>query len=155
MEAHYTVMTSGLLGSTELVVSDQNMVAVSNPCALDPDLAPPGTLLIHAYGCGNEPYDAWEGIPRGGAEYERLKKERAEVLWAAVERVVPNARARVKVRWAVDKKGTTRAHRLAPDARAIPAPATWHVRRHILRRAPELWHTHPQPGAVRRLGLPR
>lgn len=91
------MMTSGLLGPTELVISDQNMVAISNPCKLDPDLAPPGILLLHAYGCGNEPYERWEGMPRGGAEYERLKRERAEVLWQAVERVIPDARRRVKV----------------------------------------------------------
>eukprot|EP00967_Tisochrysis_lutea_P073285 scaffold98082_cov37-Tisochrysis_lutea.AAC.4 len=97
MEAHYTVMDAGLLGNATFVCADQNMVAVSNPCVLDKELAPEGTIVIHAYGCGNEPYEIWEGVRRGSAEYEELKRKRAEVLWRAVERVIPDAKNRVKV----------------------------------------------------------
>mmetsp|Transcript_81444 Transcript_81444/g.162531 ORF Transcript_81444/g.162531 Transcript_81444/m.162531 type:complete len:256 (-) Transcript_81444:133-900(-) len=59
LEAHYTVMDRGLLGGD--VCGEQNMVAVSNPCKLDPGLAPEGFVVLHAYCCGNEPYEAWEG----------------------------------------------------------------------------------------------
>jgi phytoene dehydrogenase-like protein len=70
------------------------MCAVSNPCALDPGIAPAGTAVVHAYLCANEDYAEWEGMEAGEA-YERKKRERGEVLWRAVESVIPDARERV------------------------------------------------------------
>ena len=60
----------------------------------DPSLAPPGKAVVHAYTAGNEPYALWEGLERGGAAYNALKRERTQVLWAALERVIPDVRAR-------------------------------------------------------------
>lgn len=102
LEAHYTVMDRGLSGANGRRVNDApdgpcgelNMIAVSNPCVLDRDLAPPGYVVVHAYGAGNEPYAVWEGLDRISDEYRRLKEERAEVLWRAVEAVIPDARKR-------------------------------------------------------------
>ena len=37
-----------------------NVIVVSVPSLLDPDLAPEGHHTIHAYTAGNEPYSAWE-----------------------------------------------------------------------------------------------
>ena len=37
LEAHYTVMDRGLMAEGG-VCADQNMIAVSNPCRLDPSL---------------------------------------------------------------------------------------------------------------------
>lgn len=56
LQAHYTVMDRGLLGDDPC--AEQNMIAVSNPCRLDPSLAPEGRAVLHAYCCGNEPYEA-------------------------------------------------------------------------------------------------
>eukprot|EP00971_Amphidinium_carterae_P222601 4418127-Amphidinium_carterae.1 len=36
------------------------MVALSNPCLLDPTLAPEGKLTVHLYCAGNEPFEIWE-----------------------------------------------------------------------------------------------
>jgi phytoene dehydrogenase-like protein len=70
---------------------------VSIPTVLDPSLAPPGKHVVHAYYAGNEPYALWEGLKRGSPEYEVLKEERSQVLWAAVERIIPDIRARCEV----------------------------------------------------------
>ncbi|CAN0251617.1 unnamed protein product [Discosporangium mesarthrocarpum] len=72
------------------------MKAVSIPTVLDPSLAPEGHHIIHAYAAGNEPYDPWEGMDRSSDAYKKLKEERAEALWKAVERIVPDIRVRAK-----------------------------------------------------------
>ena len=71
------------------------MIAVSNPCVIDPTLAPEGYMIVHAYGAGNEPYALWEGMKRNSPEYKKLKEERSEVLWRAIEAVIPDVRKRV------------------------------------------------------------
>jgi len=99
MEAHYTVMARGLGGDedddTDTACGELNMIALSNPCVLDRTLAPDGHIVVHAYGAGNEPYDIWKGLDRKSDEYKRLKEERSQVLWRAVESVIPDARQRV------------------------------------------------------------
>lgn len=93
LEAHYTVMDEGLLGSDPC--AELNMIAVSNPCRLDGSLSPPGTIVIHAYAAGNEPYQIWRGMDRKSDEYKKLKECRAQVLWRAIESIIPDARERV------------------------------------------------------------
>ena len=98
MEAHYTVMDRSLGGDGsegDGPCGEQNMIAVSNPCVIDRTLAPEGTIVVHAYGAGNEPYQIWEGMNRNSDEYKKLKEQRAAVLWRAVESVIPDARDRV------------------------------------------------------------
>jgi len=105
MHAHYTVMDRGLSGDDDAVFNKNrdgpcgecNMIAVSNPCVLDDSLAPKGYIVIHAYAAGNEPYEIWESFKhkRNTQEYQVLKKERSEVLWRAVESVIPDVRQRV------------------------------------------------------------
>ncbi|KAK3419605.1 hypothetical protein EUGRSUZ_G00236 [Eucalyptus grandis] len=70
------------------VDADQNVVLLSVPSVLSPDLAPPGKHVLHAYTPGTEPYELWEGLDRSSAEYKKLKLERSEVMWRAVERVL-------------------------------------------------------------------
>ena len=97
MEAHYTVMDRSLGGDGSAgdgPCGEQNMIAVSNPCVIDRSLAPEGYMIIHAYGAGNEPYAVWEGMQRNSDEYKKLKEERAEVLWRAIESVIPDVRER-------------------------------------------------------------
>lgn len=74
--------------------------------ALDPQLAPPGKHVIHAYTAGNEPWDVWAGVERGTPEYEKLKEERSAVLWAAIEKYIPDARKHVEI----EMVGTPRTH---------------------------------------------
>jgi phytoene dehydrogenase-like protein len=99
MEAHYTVMDRGLSGSVAGVpdgpCGQLNMIAVSNPCVIDRDLAPAGFMILHAYGAGNEPYFVWEGMKRNDPKYVALKEERSQVLWRALESVVPDIRDRI------------------------------------------------------------
>lgn len=103
MEAHYTVMDRGLSGNRDASVGgiydgpcgELNMIAVSNPCAIDRDLAPAGYMIMHAYGAGNEPYFVWEGMKRNDPKYAALKEERSQVLWRALESVVPDVRDRI------------------------------------------------------------
>jgi phytoene dehydrogenase-like protein len=102
MEAHYTVMDRSLAGDGTVTngvpdgpCGELNMIALSNPCVIDKTLAPAGYMVIHAYGAGNEPFAVWDGLDRRSEEYKRLKEERAEVLWRAVESVIPDVRDRV------------------------------------------------------------
>ncbi|CAK9116564.1 unnamed protein product [Durusdinium trenchii] len=90
LEAHYTSMTNW-----KDVTAEQNMVAISNPALLDPTLCPPGKLVLHLYGAGNEPFEIWENLK--GEEYEALKAKRAKRLWQALEEVIPDARRRAEV----------------------------------------------------------
>lgn len=90
LEAHYTSMIGW-----EDVTAEQNMVAISNPALLDPSLCPPGKLVLHLYGAGNEPFDIWENLQ--GDAYEEMKASRAQRLWEALEDVIPDARARAEV----------------------------------------------------------
>ncbi|CAB9525252.1 Prolycopene isomerase, chloroplastic [Seminavis robusta] len=97
MEAHYTVMDRSLAGDgspSDGPCGELNMIAVSNPCVIDKSLAPEGYMIIHAYGAGNEPYALWEGMKRNSDEYKQLKEQRAEVLWRAIESVIPDVRKR-------------------------------------------------------------
>ena len=103
LAAHYTVMDRSLSGDPSIVINGVvdgpcgmcNMIAVSNPCVLDPTLAPEGYIVLHAYGAGNEPYEIWEGLQRNTPEYIALKEERAQPLWRAVESILPDVRQRV------------------------------------------------------------
>lgn len=70
------------------VDADQNVVLISVPSVLSPHMAPPGKHILHAYTPGTEPFELWEGLDRRSAEYKKLKAERAEVLWRAVERAL-------------------------------------------------------------------
>jgi len=72
-----------------------NVIVVSVPSLLDPSLAPEGHHVIHAYTAGNEPFSAWErfeGVPnyRTDPEYVALKEERAQPMWEAIKRRVPD-----------------------------------------------------------------
>lgn len=65
------------------VDADQNVVLISVPSVLSPDLAPPGKHVLHAYAPGTESFERWEGLDRKSAEYKELKAERSEVYMFA------------------------------------------------------------------------
>ncbi|KAL1524369.1 hypothetical protein AB1Y20_019266 [Prymnesium parvum] len=79
------------------VDAPRNLVLVSVASLLDPSLAPAGCHVVHAYVPATEPYEAWEGLDRRSEEYRAAKAEAAEVLWRAIERQIPDVRARAKV----------------------------------------------------------
>ncbi|MGF1536081.1 MAG: phytoene desaturase family protein [Elainellaceae cyanobacterium] len=93
LACHYIVVNDWAKG----VTAPQNVVLISIPSVLDPSLAPPGKHVLHAYTPGSEPYDVWRGLDRSGPEYAALKQERSQVLWQAVERVIPGVRDRCEV----------------------------------------------------------
>lgn len=70
---------------------------MSIPSVLEPSLAPPGKHVVHVYTPGNEPYALWQGMDRRSEEYKQQKLERAEVMWQALERIIPDIRDRSEV----------------------------------------------------------
>jgi phytoene dehydrogenase-like protein len=112
MEAHYTYMDRSLNGDPNLIVNgilagpcgELNMIAVSNPCQIDPTLAPPGYIIVHAYGAANEPYEIWKKFQQQQnsdnttsstkAAYRQLKESRASVLYRAIASIIPDWESR-------------------------------------------------------------
>lgn len=74
----------------------QNLCSFFIPSLLDSTLCPEGKHVIHVYSSGGEPYEPWEKLTPGSPEYEAYKEERTQVLWEAVERCIPDVRARVE-----------------------------------------------------------
>ncbi len=99
MHLHLGIRAGGLeqLTGHHVVVNDSaqditvpgNAVMISIPSVWDAKLAPPGHHLIHAYSL--EPYEGWQ---RDGG-YEERKRVKAQPLYRAVERVIPDLRDRV------------------------------------------------------------
>ncbi|GMH42356.1 hypothetical protein BSKO_10275 [Bryopsis sp. KO-2023] len=76
---------------------EQNVALISIPSVIDPDFAPAGKHSLHSYVPATEPFEIWEGLDRKSEEYEKLKEERCQVLWNAVERIIPDIRERTEV----------------------------------------------------------
>lgn len=94
LECHHLILNDWSMG----ISAPQNVCIVSIPTVFDSSLAPPGHHVVHAYTAGNEPYDVWKGMDRLSPEYTNLKEVRSEVLWRALEKVIPDIRARVKLK---------------------------------------------------------
>jgi len=80
------------------VDSERNVINISIPSCLDPSLAPAGSHTAHVYTAANEPWAPWEGLDRRSEEYAALKEERSQVLWEALENVIPDVRQREQVK---------------------------------------------------------
>mmetsp|Transcript_11840 Transcript_11840/g.17074 ORF Transcript_11840/g.17074 Transcript_11840/m.17074 type:complete len:679 (+) Transcript_11840:144-2180(+) len=88
----------------QLVVQDwgrslqdsQNLCSFFIPSLLDDSLCPKGKHVIHVYSSGGEPYEPWEKLKPGTAEYEAYKEERAQVLFQAVQRAIPDIMDRLE-----------------------------------------------------------
>lgn len=74
----------------------QNLCSFFIPSLLDKSVCPEGKHVIHVYSSGGEPYEPWEKLTPGSEEYEAYKEKRAEVLWEAVERCIPDVRDRLE-----------------------------------------------------------
>jgi phytoene dehydrogenase-like protein len=53
--------------------------------------------VIHVYTPGNEPYQLWQGLNRRSSAYAEQKQARSEVMWRALERIIPDIRNRCEV----------------------------------------------------------
>jgi phytoene dehydrogenase-like protein len=116
------------------VTAPQNMVNICIPSILDPSLAPEGHHVVHAYTAGNEPYDVWEGLDRKSDEYKALKEERSQVVWQAMEKIIPDVRERTKIalvgtpltheRFLRRHRGTYGAAYRADRGQVFPGPDT-------------------------------
>jgi len=93
LECHYIVVNDWDKG----VTAPQNVVVISIPSVLDSSLAPTGKHAIHVYTPGNEPYQLWAGMDRRSQIYQKLKKERSEIMWQGLERVIPDIRDRLEL----------------------------------------------------------
>jgi phytoene dehydrogenase-like protein len=93
LSCHHIVVNDWAAGIT----APQNVVLISIPSLIDPSLAPPGKHVIHVYTPGNEPYHVWDGLDRRSAAYAQQKQDRAEVMWRALERIIPAVRSRCEV----------------------------------------------------------
>ncbi len=93
LACHYIVVEDWDRG----IDAPQNVILVSIPSLLDPTLAPPGKQVIHVYTPGNEPYQLWQGLDRKSEAYKILKQERSQVMWQALERIIPDIRSRCEV----------------------------------------------------------
>lgn len=127
LECHHSV-----LNMEKDVRDEQNMVIISIPTVFDPSLAPEGYHIVHAYTAASDSFDNWlpylEGEtdsgkvganPNSGTAsqyarkegYQELKEEKAEALWKAVERVIPDVRKRAKRKGGITLIGTPLTHR--------------------------------------------
>ncbi len=116
------------------VTAAQNMCNISIPSTLDPSLAPHAHHVVHAYTAGNEPYDVWEGLSHRSKRYKELKQKRSQVLWDALEVVIPDVRERTTVelvgtpltheRYLRRHRGTYGAAYRADRGQSFPGPRT-------------------------------
>ena len=121
LDCHHSVRGLG-----DDITAEQNLVIVSIPTVFDPDLAPEGWHVVHAYTAASEDFSDWERLIDRGfdngktdktndykrtAEYKALKEEKAEALWIALERIIPDIRERAKRKGSVVEVGTPLTHR--------------------------------------------
>lgn len=98
----------------------------------DESLAPEGYHVVHAYSAACDDFDQFvKFLPEGresgkvgmspnsmkaasygkSQEYQKLKAEKIELLWKAVERVIPDVRERAKQPGSIVLEGTPLTHR--------------------------------------------
>jgi phytoene dehydrogenase-like protein len=127
LECHHSV-----LDFSRDVRDEQNMVIISIPTVFDPSLAPEGYHIVHAYTAASDSFDDWLPFLDGNVEdgrlgaspnsissakyrqqdgYSKLKEEKAEALWKAVECVIPDIRERAKRKGSLVMIGTPLTHR--------------------------------------------
>ena len=127
LECHHSV-----LDFNKHITDEQNMVIISIPTIFDPSLAPDGYHVIHAYTAACDNFDDWEQFLDEGVEtgkvgaspntassasysrakgYNELKEQKAEVLWRAIECVIPDVRQRAKRKGSIVQIGTPLTHR--------------------------------------------
>lgn len=100
MHLHLGIRAEGLAGLTGhhvVVHSDRDITEPGNTCMIsipsvwDASLAPAGHHVVHAYTL--EPFAGWQR----DESYAQRKRQRAESLFRALERVIPDLRDRITV----------------------------------------------------------
>jgi phytoene dehydrogenase-like protein len=152
LECHHSV-----LDLSDDVTAEQNMVIISIPTLFDPSLAPEGYHVVHAYTAACDSFDQWEKfLPneketgkvghspnsaaasayKKGPGYQALKDEKVEVLWKAIEKVLPDVRERAKRYGSITMIATPLTHRRYNQrfrGAYGPAPSPGEVSIHHLR----------------------
>jgi phytoene dehydrogenase-like protein len=127
LECHHSVLDMSID-----VTAEQNMVIISIPTVFDPSLAPDGYHIVHAYTAACDDFTPWEEFlpdttetgkvgssPNSGTAasyvkspgYSELKHDKAEVLWKAIEKVIPDVRQRAQQKGSIALVGTPLTHR--------------------------------------------
>lgn len=127
LECHHSV-----LDFSKDITAEENMVIMSIPTVFDPSLAPEGYHVVHAYTAACNSFDEWESYldtPTDNGKvgynpnsmkasqynrkegYNELKEKRAEVLWKAIECVIPDVRERAQRDGSITLIGTPLTHR--------------------------------------------
>jgi phytoene dehydrogenase-like protein len=126
LECHHSVLDMSID-----VTAEQNMVIISIPTVFDPSLAPEGYHIVHAYTAACDDFAQWEEFLSEGetgkvghspnsatavsykksSRYSELKDAKAEVLWKAIERVIPDVRQRAEQKGSIAIVGTPLTHR--------------------------------------------
>jgi phytoene dehydrogenase-like protein len=127
LECHHSV-----LDFSKDVAAEQNMVIISIPTVFDPSLAPEGYHVVHAYTAASDSFDNWSQFLKDGVDsgkvgaspnsaaavaykreegYKELQAQKAEVLWRAIECVIPDVRQRAEQKGSVVMVGTPLTHR--------------------------------------------
>ncbi|MEB3358729.1 MAG: NAD(P)/FAD-dependent oxidoreductase [Synechococcales bacterium] len=100
MHLHLGIRAEGLdnlTGHHVVVHSDRDITTPGNTCMIsipsvwDASLAPPGHHVVHAYTL--EPYAGWQR----DESYPQRKRQQAEPLFRALEKVIPDVRDRLTV----------------------------------------------------------
>ena len=125
LECHHSVL------DMRNVTAEQNMVIISIPTVFDPSLAPDGYHIIHAYSAACDDFAEWERFlgegetgkvghnPNSGQaslynrneSYNEFRKDITEILWKAIEKVIPDVRERASRDGSVVLAGTPLTHR--------------------------------------------
>jgi len=142
MHIHLGIKADGLdfshLGGHHVVVNDKSkpLDAPGNVCMISiatvwsPEMAPDGYHCVHCYTM--EPYDGWTELKASDRKaYEEKKKEKCDVLFKALETVIPDVRSRVVLellaspasheKWLRRYRGTYGA--VIPAPKMFPGPA--------------------------------
>ena len=89
------------------VGAERNMLVFSMPSRLDPQLAPDGHHVLHAYSPANEPWELWRDLEPGSPAYEAQKQDRCALFGEVFSQLVPDLAERI----VVELKGTPLTHR--------------------------------------------
>ena len=65
------------------------------PSLIDPNIAPDGHHIIHAFALATVPYKDWEGMDWESKEYGKKRMEAEDFLWNDFKEYVTKSRERV------------------------------------------------------------
>lgn len=101
MHLHLGITTEGIKGLTghhvvvhhreQDITEPGNTCMISIPSVWDASLAPPGHHVVHVYSL--EPFSGWQR----DENYPAKKRQKAEPLFRAIEKVIPDVRDRITV----------------------------------------------------------